>query len=227
MNDDEGKAILRRWPDTTSLFRWRGDRRVLKAHPPSPFAQLLTLGSTASSTYADGAYVNLQPPDDEGKSAIADVLFIEVCGSSQNLSDKRSRYLPTHESRALKLTKNWFEKRIRWSGGGVIPIHDALGIASPDKDTYAPIRALRVLYVIEDNLFLELREGEIPRGYEFFASDSWFRSTVPNWPKDKPDGGWTTYEHTEPAFPTGDNAPRNQARRFFDLNQHFLGSAED
>jgi hypothetical protein len=223
VNDQEGKAILRRWPDTTSLFRWRGDRKVVKAHPPSPLAPLATLGVQSSKTYADGAYVNLQWTGSQRMYATADVLFIEVCGSLANLGDKRSRYLPRHEARCLTLQKKWFNKSIRWAGGTERQIFRAIGLSDcPNSDVYALVRALRVLYVLEDNHFGNLIEDEVPRGYEFFASDSWFRSTVPDWPESEPAVGWNNFNPNVAAFPPGPKSPRDMARKFFDLNQHFL-----
>jgi hypothetical protein len=153
-----------------------------------------------------------------------DVLFIEVCGTLANFGDKRSRYLPTHETRGITFTRDWFKKEIRWSGGTTKPIWSYLGLPStPEEDIHAPIRALRVLYTLTDDDFKRVKDGEVPRGHEFFATDRWLRSTVPDWPEAEPKVGWKAYEHTHAAFPldTG-SLVRAQAQRFFDLNQHFL-----
>jgi hypothetical protein len=222
VTDQEGKAILRRWPDTTALFRWKNDVKVLRAHPPSPLAQLSTFGVNSRKTYSDGAYVNLKLRDDSNAVTFVDVLFIEICGSLANLGDKRSRYLPTHETRGITFTREWFKKEIRWAGGATRPIWYYLGMSSiPEEDVHAPIRALRVLYTVTDQTFQQIQDGEVPRGHEFFATDQWLRSTVPAWPDEEPTVGWTAYDHPDSAFPRGSEV-RAQARRFFDLHQHFL-----
>jgi hypothetical protein len=222
MNDREGKAILRRWPDTTALFRWREGRKLIKAHPPNPQAQYALFGGSGSKTFADGAYISVDEVN-SNRARIADVLFIEICASRQNFGDKRSRYAPSHEARSICLSANWFRKKIRWPGrGGQTSIFKALGLDSPPTDKVEMlVRALRVLYVLPDNDLDEVMRSEVPRGYEFFATDSWFRNTVPNWPKEEPEKRWGKYAHQESAFPPS-STHREQARRFFDLNQHFL-----
>lgn len=223
MKDSEGKAVLRCWPDTTILFGWRAENKVLKAHPPGALALLSTLGLESSRTQPDGAYVSLRNTTSSGFAFVADAFFIEVCNSLPNLGDKRSRYLPSHETRCLQLRRTWFSKRVRWgrSKDGK-RIWEVLGLEkAPSASIVAPIRALRVLYVLPDKHFATIAESVVPNGFEFFATDSWFKGTVPNWPPKEPRGGWKIYPAMKSAFP-----PRSEHRAvaggFFNLDQFFL-----
>jgi len=222
MKDREGKAIMRRWPDSTRLFRWRTERRFIKAHPPAPIALLGTLGMKSLTTHSDGAYVNLQIPRAGSPLFIADVFFIEICATSQNFSDKRSRYLASHETRSLRLNRQWFAKEIKWPGrGGVTNVWRALRLEKiPKEVVVAPIRGLRVLYVLPDKLYEGVKTSEISRGYEFFASDTWFRESVPRWPRREPRGGWYSYAHRDAALPPV-TEHREHVRKFFDLDYFF------
>lgn len=223
MKDSEGKAILRRWPDTTQLFTWSGAKKVLKAHPPGALASLSTLGLKSSETHPDGAYVSLRKAGSPGSVFVADAFFIEVCNSLPNLGDKRSRYMPSHETRHLNLRKTWFSKHVRWGrsvNGNCI--WELLGLEnSPSSSIDAPIRALRVLYVLREKDFATVRNSVVPNGFEFFATDVWFRGTVPNWPSREPTVGWRTYQHKSSAFPP-DSEHRAAASGFFNLDQFFV-----
>ncbi len=223
MRDREGKAILRHWPDSTRLFNLPSGARFLKAFPPGRLVSFIVFGANSPVTEADGAYVDVHRPLTPEVLPSADVLFIEICGSGlTNLRDKRSRYLPVHEARGLAFTKAWFTKPVKRPGaGGQRPAWKAMGLTSaPNKKLYALIRTVRVVYVVPDSLLAKLALFEVPRGHEFFVSDSWFRKSVAAWPSPEPSGGWAGYKHHFPALTNA--ATKSEAKRFFDLHQHFL-----
>lgn len=223
MNDNEGKAILRHWPTTTALFKLPSSRSFVKAFPPGPIVPFVVFGTASPQTQPDGAYVDVHPPSNSGAVPSADVLFIEICGSGlTNLRDKRRRYLPVHEARGLAFSEKWFNKPIKTSGAaGTKAAWQMMKLTSaPTQTLHALIRTLRVLYVVPDDLLASLAVAEVPRGHEFFVSDTWFRLTVSGWPGLKPAVGWAAYVNANPALTN--KVKKANVMRFFDLNQHFL-----
>jgi hypothetical protein len=223
MRDGEGKALLRHWPDTTTLFKLPSGRRFLKAFPPGRLVTFVVFGTNSPVTEPDGAYFDIHPSSTPGLIPSVDVLFIEICGSGlANLRDKRSRYLPVHEARGIEFTKSWFAKSIKRPGaGGLWPAWKVMGLTSPPAHKLcALIRTVRVVYVVTDAMLAQLTMAEVPRGHEFFVSDSWFRKSVAAWPAAEPGGGWAGYKHKFPALTNA--VKKADATRFFDLNQHFL-----
>jgi hypothetical protein len=86
---------------------------------------------------------------------IVDMIAIEDCGSIQNFNDKRSRYCPSTYSHTVYVPANWLLQNIPVKGGGQVPIWRATGIFEdePASDLYLPVRHLRVLYAIMDDLW--------------------------------------------------------------------------
>jgi hypothetical protein len=224
MRDSEGKAILRHWPDTTSLFNLPGGKKFIKAFPPSPIASLVTFGTTGPFTEPDGAYISIIPPLSPYDLPSVDALFIEVCGSGlTNLRDKKSRYQPTFESKGIEFTPAWFSKILKQPGNPAgIEAWAALGLKSlPTSRLRALFRIIRVLYVVPDGLLNSITTYEVPKGYEYFTSDTRFRSTVSGWPTGAAvPASWAPYTNPAPAFTNA--VTRAKFKNVFNVNQHFV-----
>jgi hypothetical protein len=70
----------------------------------------------------------------EGKSC--DVVAVEVCGTIQNLNDKRSRYIPASHSLILSCSAAWFTEEITVQNAGKRPRWKACASfgAQPSED---------------------------------------------------------------------------------------------
>jgi hypothetical protein len=106
-----------------------------------------------------------------------DVVIVEVCGTAQNLNDKRSRYIPASHSLVLTCSPDWLREEVKFKGRGVIKRWKATGILkSPKKDRtldyVAAVRHLRVLYVLPNALYDTWCSEHSPTGYEFFCPHS-------------------------------------------------------
>jgi hypothetical protein len=103
-----------------------------------------------------------------------DVAAIEVCGTIQNLNDKRSRYAFSGHSTLLDCSRKWFTETINVQKGGKLERWKASGTiqSPPKKDVKLPIRYLRVLYAIPNDDYERWVPGHIPSGYEFFCKHS-------------------------------------------------------
>jgi hypothetical protein len=122
-SDSDAKKILlgSSWPGTTNRL-WpspTGSGYWLRAQPVdggSKGPRLQMAGSAVFSTQPDGLWVFLWPD-----GPFADAVAIEVCGSMQNLNDKRSRYMPSVTARQLHCTKAWLLAEISWKAGSKVP----------------------------------------------------------------------------------------------------------
>jgi hypothetical protein len=103
-----------------------------------------------------------------------DVVAIEVCGSSQNLNDKRSRYIPASHSIVITCSLQWLREHISTRAGGTAPRWQASACfdAEPDHDIAVPVRHLRVLYALPDRLYHQWCTEHVPTGYEYFCPHS-------------------------------------------------------
>ncbi len=120
------------------------------------------------ATQPDGMYVCLAPAPQD---AYADVVAIEVCGSRQNFYDKRARYAPTTVSRGLWCDRRWLcgdmprgsGVRHRWE------LANPYWQNPPTAHAWLPIRFLRVLYFLRDELFAAWRVEGVPDGHEYVS----------------------------------------------------------
>jgi len=106
-----------------------------------------------------------------------DVVVVEVCGTVQNLNDKRSRYIPASHSIVLTCTPNWLREEIPIRGRGQIPRWEATGtMKRPKKDRtldyVAAVRHLRVLYALPNEIYHTWCSEHVPTGYEFYCPHS-------------------------------------------------------
>src|SRR5262249_17594834 len=104
-----------------------------------------------------------------------DVVAVEVCGSIQNLNDKRSRFIPASHSLILSTTKAWLSEDITIQRGGKMARWKAAASLSkkvPKSDKQFPVRHLRVLYALPNDRYHSWCSNHVPTGYEFFCPHS-------------------------------------------------------
>jgi hypothetical protein len=179
-SDAEGKEILRNvdfWPMRTQHWgvacateywiRCRpNDKNDERAYPT-----LSLPGANLFKTQPDGMWVYFRA------LRCADVLAIEVCGSMQNLNDKRSRYLSTGTGLVLIVPTDWFTRPVAVQHGTRLPRVEAAGcfknVSFPANDAVSlPVRFLRALFVIPDQDYGPWMKNHVPAGHEFFMKHS-------------------------------------------------------
>ena len=164
LTDSEAKAVLKSWPTfTKELFRGSEKKPWLQAQPKADDKQattpcLLIAGSNALSTRPDGMWFRLVR-----ERQAADVFCVEVCGSLQNLQDKRSRYVAVTSALVLWCAHRWWNEQIstniaRWQKSGVFE-------EGPDGDTISPIRYMKVLYALPDIEYNNFKDNGVAGGH--------------------------------------------------------------
>jgi hypothetical protein len=126
-------------------------------HPP---------GAQKFKTQPDGLWLYVRAPD------FVDAICVEVCGSIQNLNDKRSRYMPLGASILISIPKSWLVSLITVQHGAEKPIWKAMGTwgdDSPSDSISLPIRHLRVLYALKDDHYDAWVKNITPAGHEYFC----------------------------------------------------------
>lgn len=169
-DDKEAKQALRAWPGVTEKL-WEPSvpgAKWLRAQPvfgAGPAPRMYSAGSRTFSTQPDGLYICLAPIQ-----GFADVIAIEACGSRHNFNDKRSRYSAATVSRALRCDLKWLTGSMP-RGRGCQPRWKLAGTyeKQPVEEARLPIRFLRVLYFLKDDLFNQWRSEGIPEGHEFVS----------------------------------------------------------
>ncbi len=100
-------------------------------------------------------------------------MAIEVCLTVQNLNDKRSRYIPASHSLVLPCSRKWLIEPIKLQKGGLKPRWKASGsITKEPGDVSFPIRHLRVLYALPNDVYKTWGPSHTPAGYEYFCRHS-------------------------------------------------------
>lgn len=184
-NDTEAKAILRDtsyWPTRTQQWGvarnseyWIRSRPSDAANDKKPLPKLSLPGAELFTTQPDGMWVYFR-----GLTCV-DVLAVEVCGSMQNLNDKRSRYISTGTGLMLVVPAKWFGRPINLQHGGQFPRGDATGcfkgLTLPTKGNASiPVRFLRALFVIPDAKYSDWLQNHVPAGHEFFMKHGSLKS---------------------------------------------------
>jgi hypothetical protein len=176
LSDRQAKNILLSWPKRSADL-WPppgGSGFWVQGQPRSesePGPTLSAPGATMFRTQPDGMWAFFH----DWRSC--DVVVVEVCGTAQNLNDKRSRYIPASHSLVLTFSPNWLREEIPAPGRGRIPRWKAAGtLKSPGKgrtDNYvAAVRHLRVLYALPNDLYHKWCSEHVPTGYEFYCPHS-------------------------------------------------------
>jgi hypothetical protein len=143
----------------------------IRGQPPNGNAtgpRLSAPGATLFKTQPDGLWIFFQ-----GRSS-CDVVAIEVCGTIQNLNDKRSRYMPASHSLVVHCEADWLVEKIRVQNGGKVERWQASGKfnKAPKKAIKVPVRHLRVLYCLPNKIYQKWRKEHVPTGYEFYCPHS-------------------------------------------------------
>ena len=103
-----------------------------------------------------------------------DLVAVEVCGTAQNLNDKRSRYIPSSHSLVLSASAEWFGEEVQIQAGRMRKRWHATNTleSEPDDDVVVPVRHLRVLYALPNDLYNTWCAEHAPTGYEYFCPHS-------------------------------------------------------
>lgn len=173
LSDRQAKALLLKWPGRTKSV-WPAPTGIgfwVRAQPvPTGVAgpKISSPGAKLFRTQPDGLWAHFADND------YCDVVVIEVCGSVQNLNDKRSRYIPSSHSLVLSCPLRWLEEDVVVQRGGKSPRWRATAsiTTTPVSDISVPIRHLRVLYALPDAVYSSWGSNHTPTGYEFFARHS-------------------------------------------------------
>jgi hypothetical protein len=172
LSDKSGKKILRTWPQRTKKLwpppggkgYWvMGQPRVGERAGP----RLATPGASLFHTQPDGLYVHFQ-----GRKS-CDVVAVEICGTVQNLNDKRSRYIPASHSIVLTCSAEWLAEEIKVTNGNAPRWKASASFKkAPKNDLSVPVRYLRVLYTLPNAVYDRWIKEHTPTGYEFFCPHS-------------------------------------------------------
>jgi hypothetical protein len=179
LSDAEAKLILLKWPTRTSeLWAPPGGRGYWIRGQPGwglhPGPRLSAPGASLFHTQPDALWVYFRHIKSD---RFCDVVAVEVCGTVQNLNDKRSRYIPANHSVMLECKKEWFEEKVkvhkgrqpRWKAAKTFKY-------APKADRSYPIRHLRILYALPNDVYHTWSKEHVPTGYEFFCPHSSLQS---------------------------------------------------
>lgn len=174
LSDAEAKAILLEWPTTTTKL-WPPPGGVgawVRAQPKdgkSAGPRIFAPGSKSFSTQPDGLWAHFN-----GITS-CDIVAVEVCGSVQNLNDKRSRYMPSTHSLVLRVGRRWVDEVVPGGQGRAQSSRRQLAGTLPELSTVSadvPIRVLRVLYALKNMDYKGWVPEHVPTGYEYFIPHS-------------------------------------------------------
>ncbi len=173
LSDAQAKTILLGWPGRTkSVWPSPGKKGFwIRAQPAStkmPGPKISSPGAALFKTQPDGLWVYFSGTE------FCDVVVVEVCGTVQNLNDKRSRYIPASHSIVLMCPLPWLEEEVAVQRGGKSPRWKATATIThkPSADLTLPIRHLRVLYALPNDVYSSWCSNHTPSGYEFFCPHS-------------------------------------------------------
>jgi len=175
LTDAQAKAILREWPTRTHKL-WPTPKETLywiQAHPKilNSTIKSPSLGPPATTnfhTHPDAMWICFDPA-----LRFCDIMSIEVCGSEQNLHDKRARNYPLSASLILYCSAQWLTQSVGVQKAGEMPRWKACGsfFAPPEEDLALPVRNLRTLIALPNDLYQKFKM-QCPPGNEFFCRHS-------------------------------------------------------
>jgi hypothetical protein len=171
MLDSMVKARLKQWPQrppgvAPAPF---GRDTWLRGRPGAgeaghPFLKLP--GTPRWRTLPDGLWLNF------GGTLVdpfVDIVAIEVCGSLQNLLDKRSRFAPSTQSLLAVCPVPWLhapataaDQTPRWIVTGLLS-------RPPTAPLIVPVRGVHVLYGLRHEHYQGFVRHQLPHAHEFFA----------------------------------------------------------
>ena len=153
LSDSDAKRILLGWPGRTKHWPPPGGSGYwIRAQPKvgsKPGPSLSSPGASLFHTQPDGMWAHFRG------SECCDVVVIEVCGTAQNLNDKRSRYIPASHSVVVNCSLAWLREHISTKAGGTAARWEASRCFSeePKGNIAVPVRHMRVLYALPDELY--------------------------------------------------------------------------
>jgi hypothetical protein len=102
----------------------------------------------------------------------ADVVAVEVCGSKQNLNDKRARYAGLSRSMLLKCPRRWLRGEVSLVGKASRKRWEACGAfkTEPSNDLHLPVRFLTVLFALPGPLLTKWRASGMGAPGEYYCS---------------------------------------------------------
>ncbi len=175
LSDREAKNILLSWPSRTNSH-WSTPRKEgywIQAQPKEAGSRRATPsvrvpGATLFKTQPDGMWVYL------AGNSFADIACIEVCGTAQNLNDKRSRYSAAVRSLEIHCPLPWLNADISIQKGRQLPRWRACETIEnePTEDLSLPVRYARVLYALPNDLYRTWTQHNVPGGHEYFCRHS-------------------------------------------------------
>jgi len=177
--DDAGKAALRKWPTRTQLWSKPGSGVYwLRAQPKetgkkATGPRLVAPGSKLFKTQPDGLWITFGNDDETaGGARFADCVAVEVCGTMQNLWDKRWRFASRTSSSVLDVPKKWLKETVKTVGfaGPIRSRADLLGVEPVPVEV--PVRYLRVLYTLPAARFPNAASELLLEGHEYLASQA-------------------------------------------------------
>jgi hypothetical protein len=173
LRDAEAKTILRKWPTRTkSVWPAPGGKGYwIRGQPTEggkPGPKLSAPGAKLFTTQPDGLWVHF------ADRASCDAVAVEVCGTVENLNNKRSRYIPASHSLVLQVSAAWLSEEIKVQKGGSKPRWEAAASFAkrPSSDLHVPIRHLRVLYALPNDEYAKWCSVHTPTGYEYYCPHS-------------------------------------------------------
>lgn len=175
LRDRDAKDLLLKWPTRTKkLWSTPNNQGYWIQAQPKPYGEnyatptIRVPGASLFTTQPDGLWVYIK--DDE----FADIVAIEVCGSSQNLNDKRSRYSAAVRSLVLHCPHAWLHAVTPIQGAPNLPRWRSCRTIknSPSCEVTLPVRFLRVLYALPNTVYREWTSHNVPGGHEYFCRHS-------------------------------------------------------
>ena len=191
--DKRAKAAMQKWPNRTKMWGVSGREgaRYWIRGWPEPANQVQAIkkpylcapgAEGQNPTRPDGLWMYFGctkiggSGEDEsveaGYNYWCDITVVEACQVRENFYDKRSRYVPPSHGLVLVCPVKWLLDTVTLQKGGSNPRWRACGSfeKEPKHNLTIPVRRLRVLYVISEELVTSLREFGAPAGHEFFCS---------------------------------------------------------
>lgn len=107
----------------------------------------------------------------------ADLVVVEVCGSKQNLNDKRARYAGLSRSMLLKCPRRWLRAQVTLAGKGTKTRWEASGTfaTEPNSDLLLPVRFLTVLFALKSPLLTKWRASGMGAPGEYYCTQQALR----------------------------------------------------
>jgi hypothetical protein len=180
LSDKRAREMLQKWPErppwlwcaqsgSNGWFRARPKAKNSTAKAPS-----ISFPRAAKfHTWPDGLWLNL------GIRGVVDVFSIEVCGTIQNLHDKRSRYSVIGGSLTVSCSREWLLEEFRTQDGKPLARYEDLELTRKvSSDWHLPIRYLRVLYALPDDRIQDWQDNIVAASHEYYCGHSFLRDRV-------------------------------------------------